>query len=93
MDFVITLNHKVHWLIEVKTSDGDIGNGLRYYREKLQPRESLQLVLNLLANLDSPVSRLTATKYSHLPDAGSSAASSAARPGAEIGPGGSPSYL
>jgi predicted AAA+ superfamily ATPase len=47
VDFVVTLNRKVLWLIEVKTSDGDIGNSLRYYQNKLQPKESLQLVLNL----------------------------------------------
>jgi predicted AAA+ superfamily ATPase len=47
VDFVVTLNRKVQWLIEVKTSDGEISNSLRYYQSKLQPKESLQLVLNL----------------------------------------------
>jgi predicted AAA+ superfamily ATPase len=32
VDFVVTLNRKVQWLIEVKTSDGEIGNSLRYYQ-------------------------------------------------------------
>jgi predicted AAA+ superfamily ATPase len=47
VDFVVTLNRKVQWLIEVKTSDGELSNSLRYYHQKLQPKESLQLVLNL----------------------------------------------
>ncbi|MGH8137365.1 MAG: ATP-binding protein [Steroidobacteraceae bacterium] len=47
VDFVVTRNRRVHWLIEVKASDGDLSTALRYYTGKLQPRESLQLVLNL----------------------------------------------
>lgn len=47
VDFVVSLNRRVHWLIEVKTSDGEIGTSLKYYTAKLQPRESCQLVLNL----------------------------------------------
>ena len=47
VDFVVTLNRRVHWLIEVKTSDADIGTSLKYYTQKLRPKESLQLVLRL----------------------------------------------
>lgn len=47
VDFVVTLNRRVQWLIEVKTSDADISKSLRYYTEKLRPHRSLQLVLNL----------------------------------------------
>jgi predicted AAA+ superfamily ATPase len=47
VDFLVTLNRKVHWIIEVKTSEQSPAAGLRYYAHKLQPRESLQLVLNL----------------------------------------------
>lgn len=47
VDFVVTLNQRVHWLIEVKRSDDDIGSGLRYYSAKLEPKEALQLVLHL----------------------------------------------
>lgn len=47
VDFVVTLNRRVHWLIEVKTSDGDLSNSLKYYTAKLQPQQSLQLVLEL----------------------------------------------
>jgi hypothetical protein len=34
-------------LIEVKKSDGALSNSLRYYTEKLQPKQSLQRVLDL----------------------------------------------
>jgi uncharacterized protein len=47
VDFVVTFNRRVHWLIEVKASDDTPGNSLRYYNERLRPHESLQLVLNL----------------------------------------------
>lgn len=47
VDFVVTFNRRVHWLIEVKASDSSPSTSLRYYTEKLRPRESLQLVLNL----------------------------------------------
>ena len=47
IDFVVTLNRKVHWLIEVKKSDEAVGASLRYYTEKLRPAQSLQLVLQL----------------------------------------------
>lgn len=47
VDFVVTLNRRVHWLIEVKTSDDEISKSLQYYTAKLRPAQSLQLVLNL----------------------------------------------
>jgi uncharacterized protein len=47
VDFVVTHNRHVNWLIEVKASDGDVSTALRYYTQKLKPMESLQLVLNL----------------------------------------------
>jgi uncharacterized protein len=47
VDFVVTLNRRVHWLIEVKTSETEVGTGLRYYTQRLRPKESLQLVLRL----------------------------------------------
>src|SRR5690606_24491593 len=40
VDFVVTLNRKVRWLIEVKTSDDDVSAGLKYYATKLRPEES-----------------------------------------------------
>jgi predicted AAA+ superfamily ATPase len=53
VDFLVTLNRRVHWLIEVKRSGEELGAGMRYYTQKLKPRESLQLVLNL----DRPLER------------------------------------
>jgi len=47
VDFVVTRNRRVNWLIEVKASDGDVSTALKYYTQKLKPVESLQLVLNL----------------------------------------------
>src|SRR5882724_10197115 len=47
VDFVVTFNRRVHWLVEVKASDNSPGTSLRYYTDKLRPHESLQLVLNL----------------------------------------------
>ena len=47
VDFVVTLNRRVHWLIEVKKFDDTISNSLRYYAEKLRPQKSLQLTLAL----------------------------------------------
>lgn len=47
IDFIVTVNRKVDLLIEVKASDTAISTSLKYYTEKLRPRESIQLVLNL----------------------------------------------
>ena len=47
VDFVVTRNRLVHWLIEVKTSDDAPSRSLKYYTDKLQPREAIQLVLQL----------------------------------------------
>src|SRR5690606_31487737 len=35
VDFVVTLNRRVHWLIEVKATDDSIGTSLQYYTQKL----------------------------------------------------------
>ncbi len=40
-------NRRVQWLIEVKVSDGAVSPSLAYYARRLNPDESLQLVLNL----------------------------------------------
>ncbi|MGH8258740.1 MAG: ATP-binding protein [Steroidobacteraceae bacterium] len=47
VDFVVTLNRRVRWLIEVKASDGAVSPALRYFAQKIAPHEALQLVLNL----------------------------------------------
>lgn len=54
VDFVVTFNRRVHWLIEVKASDDNPGTRLRYYTEKLRPHESLQIVLNLNRAQEKP---------------------------------------
>jgi predicted AAA+ superfamily ATPase len=47
VDFVVTRNRRVHWLIEVKSSDADLSRALKYYTDKLKPVDSIQLVRNL----------------------------------------------
>jgi predicted AAA+ superfamily ATPase len=47
VDFVVTVNRRVHWLIEVKASDDNPSSSLKYYTQKLRPHESLQLVRNI----------------------------------------------
>ena len=47
VDFVVTLNRRVHWLIEVKTSDDSASSHLRYFHPRLKPEHSLQLVHKL----------------------------------------------
>ena len=37
----------LRWLIEIKASDDNVSTSLKYYTQKLNPTESLQLVLNL----------------------------------------------
>jgi len=58
VDFVVTLNRRVHWLIEVKSSDTDLSGGLKYYTEKLKPAESIQLVRNLERPLEKSGSKI-----------------------------------
>jgi len=47
VDFVVTLNRRVHWLIEVKKSNSELSASLKHYTQKLKPKQSFQLVLNL----------------------------------------------
>jgi predicted AAA+ superfamily ATPase len=58
VDFVVTLNRRVHWLIEVKSSDTDLSGGLKYYTQKLKPAESIQLVRNLERPLEKSGSKI-----------------------------------
>ena len=46
VDFVVTFNWRVHWLIEVKPADVNPSTRLRYYTGDIAAHESLQLVLN-----------------------------------------------
>ncbi|MGH8229973.1 MAG: hypothetical protein ACREU3_19055, partial [Steroidobacteraceae bacterium] len=47
VDFVVTRERRVEWLIEIKTGDDGPSTALGYYAKKLRPRQSLQLVLDL----------------------------------------------
>lgn len=52
VDFVVTLNRSVHWLIEVKSADDAVSPGLGYYGERLKPKQSIQLVHRLIRPLE-----------------------------------------
>ncbi|MGH8228671.1 MAG: ATP-binding protein, partial [Steroidobacteraceae bacterium] len=43
VDFVVTRERRVEWLIEIKTGDDGPSTALGYYAKKLRPRQSLQL--------------------------------------------------
>ena len=47
VDFVLTRNRRVEWLIEVKASDDVPSGALKYYNARLEPRAAMQLVLKL----------------------------------------------
>ena len=47
VDFVLTLNRRPHWCIEVKLSDDRLSPSLRYVHERFKPQASFQLVKNL----------------------------------------------
>ena len=64
VDFVITINRRVHQLIEVKKSNDAISTSLSYYTEKLKPKASIQLVLYLdLAREKSGIKTLPLGKW------------------------------
>lgn len=43
-DFLVKIDKKIEFLIEVKTSETELSNSLLYFHRKLKPRESIQLV-------------------------------------------------
>ncbi len=47
VDFVITLERKVQWCIEVKAGDDNLSRNLEYLHKRLKPARSFQLVKNL----------------------------------------------
>ncbi len=47
VDFAITKDKKLEYLIEAKLSDNEISKNLLYYSEKLKPLNSIQLVANI----------------------------------------------
>ena len=44
VDFLIEIDKKIDFLIEVKLSEENLSQSLRYFHRKLKPRESVQLV-------------------------------------------------
>ncbi len=46
MDFVVEVDRRVRWIIEVKTDDEALHKNLLYLKERISPGESLQLVKN-----------------------------------------------
>lgn len=47
VDFIVTLNRKAHWCIEVKSKDDSLSPSLWYVHERLRPAASFQLVRGL----------------------------------------------
>lgn len=47
VDFVTQINNEIVELIEVKNSDSTISSNLKYYSQKLNPKQTVQLVGNL----------------------------------------------
>ena len=47
VDFVTIIDGVIYELIEVKASDEKISSSLKYYKEKLKPRHTIQLVGNI----------------------------------------------
>lgn len=47
VDFAISLNRKIQYLIEVKTSETKVSTGFYYYTNKLNTNNNIQLVHNL----------------------------------------------
>ena len=47
VDFAVTIDGVLEYLIEVKTGDDGVSSSLRYYADKLAPKKTVQLVGNL----------------------------------------------
>jgi predicted AAA+ superfamily ATPase len=47
VDFAIEKNFKLEKLIEVKLSDDNLSKPLKYFSERLNPQESIQIVFNI----------------------------------------------
>jgi predicted AAA+ superfamily ATPase len=52
VDFAVVIDGQLNALIEVKLSNSDIANGLKYYAEKLQPKHAIQVVGGLKRTYD-----------------------------------------
>lgn len=46
VDFLTVINRKPEWLIEVKQSDESFAKSLAYFRDRIEPKNAYQLVLN-----------------------------------------------
>ena len=53
VDFVTVVDNKIQDLIEVKLSDTDISTSLKYYKQRLDPKNTLQIVANCKRAFDS----------------------------------------
>ncbi len=53
VDFLTVIDRKPDTLIEVKTADANVSASLRYFSERIQPRQTLQLVHRLPRALES----------------------------------------
>lgn len=59
VDFVTVIDEKVDTLIEVKLSDDEPSSALKYYREKLMPKHTVQIVGDLKMPFDTKGVRVT----------------------------------
>jgi UPF0288 family protein (methanogenesis marker protein 3) len=53
VDFVTIIDNKVIDLIEIKLSDDEATTSLKYYRDKLKPENTVQIVGNLKRSFHS----------------------------------------
>lgn len=47
VDFLIEIDRQIHTIVEAKTSDSNVSKNLRYFKNKLQPKKSIQVVKSL----------------------------------------------
>lgn len=62
VDFAITKDKKLEFLIEAKWSEEEVSKNLTYYSEKLNPMRSLQLVANLKREYKKNKTEVLSTK-------------------------------
>lgn len=63
VDFVVTENREVKWLLEVKESDTQISKPLEYLHKKLQTKNAYQLVKNI--SIEKEVRGVKITSLAH----------------------------
>lgn len=52
VDFLTVIDGKIHDLVEVKLSDGQLSKSLVYFKERLSPKNPVQVVMNLQRELN-----------------------------------------